>query len=616
MSLLLKNFRQSPVLGICLIFIGMGQAFALDKSSLIRLNQGWTSQQRADYYWGSQGSALMSYDIYLALQDANSNNLINSPEHSDRVGLLIDPPDQKNNPDNLPIGINKTVVPSGQFAGTYMGITCAACHTGQIQYQGKQIRIDGGNGNRFELAAWISTISAALNATLEDPQRFQAMIKRMQKNGAVNPADVKRRLESDAASLNKIVKYQFILPFPPGPGRMDALQLIHNALMALGTGEYSNAYPNVAPVKPPFLWNAPQSAWVQWSGIANNPLKRNFGESLGAFTRHDLTSKSEDQGLFDTTSDIKGVAKLEDTLKRLAPPQWPEQIFGKLDQKKVEHGKKLFAENCVECHTTYPYRWSPPRQQGKRFIENGIVPQKIVGTDATQLNEVSFSPEAVIATGNLAPYFGGKMKVTSAEFNQVIQNKMIVKAVKKAGPFPKEKFMEMNAYTNFSNNPPTKAPEHSYKAAPRDGAWATGPFLHNGSVPNIYELLSPAKERTKKFYVTREFDPVKLGVNIAIGKNPDYLFDTSLKGNSNAGHSFEEGFKGANSDGIIGRALLPDERYALIEYLKSIPSEAGRVTPFGNPVNPLLAEKDKTWFNYKHPFNGQTGNSYENSGWK
>ena len=52
-----------------------------------------------------------------------------------------------------------------------------------------------------------------------------------------------------------------------------------------------------------------------------------------------------------------------------------------------------------------------------------------------------------------------------------------------------------------------------YKAAPRDGVWATPPFLHNGSVPNLYEMLIPAKERTKKFYIGREFDPVKVGLD-------------------------------------------------------------------------------------------------------
>src|SRR5713226_4668921 len=56
---------------------------------VIYLDQAWSPQDRAAYYWGSQGSALLSYDIYLALEVAGSQELFNSPANSDRVGLLV-----------------------------------------------------------------------------------------------------------------------------------------------------------------------------------------------------------------------------------------------------------------------------------------------------------------------------------------------------------------------------------------------------------------------------------------------------------------------------------------------------------------------------------------------
>jgi hypothetical protein len=429
----------------------------------------------------------------------------------------------------------------------------------------------------------------------------------------VTEADLKRRLLSDAKIVQAQVKSSFVVPSLPGPGRMDALASIHNTFTAINTGDLNNVYPSLAPVKPPFLWNTPQSAWVQWSAIAANPLSRNIGETLGVFTRYDLKSATPEQGLFDTTSDIRGVVKLESLLKQLAPPKWPEEVLGKLDQGKVMAGQKLFAKNCQQCHTTYPYRWSPERAPGKRFIENAIVPQKIVGTDDTQLKGISFSPEPVIYTNNLAPYFKGKTRVTDAEFFQVIQWKIIAKAVDKAGPFSKEEFAEMNGYTNYLNEPPMATPINSYKAAPRDGVWATGPFLHNGSVPTIYALLSPAAERPSSFFVTREFDPVKLGINTSVVTAKDYLFDTTLIGNSNAGHSFEKSYTQTRGNGVIGPELSPDERYAIIEYLKSIPNEAGRTTPFGGPQKPIVASEDKTWFNFSQPFNGQEASNYVRS---
>jgi hypothetical protein len=138
--------------------------------------------------------------------------------------------------------------------------------------------------------------------------------------------------------------------------------------------------------------------------------------------------------------------------------------------------------------------------------------------------------------------------------------------------------LDYNGYRELPGPPP---PVDSWKAAPRDGVWATGPFLHNGSVPNLYEMLIPAKQRSKKFYVGREFDPDKVGIDTS-GKSGMFLFDTSLIGNSNAGHSFENGARG---NGVIGPLLTDPQRWALVEYLKSIPEEPGRVTPYGGPSN-------------------------------
>ena len=101
--------------------------------------------------------------------------------------------------------------------------------------------------------------------------------------------------------------------------------------------------------------------------------------------------------------------------------------------------------------------------------------------------------------------------------------------------------------------------------------------MHNGSVPNLYEMLIPAAERTKKFYLGGDFDPVKVGLDTT-ATSGTFLMDTTLLGNSNAGHSFQNGPRG---EGIIGPLLTEDQRWALVEYLKSIPEEPGRITPFG-----------------------------------
>jgi hypothetical protein len=564
-------------------------------SAVVYLDQAWSPEDRAAYYWTSQGSALLSYDIYLALEVAGSAELFNSAANADRMGLLVEPSDPKNNPDSLPVGVSKAVVPSGQFKGIYAGLTCSACHTGQIQYKGKQIRVDGGSPNRFDFVSWLQSLDAALTATRSDPAKFQRMIERIRSRGPVDETELRQRLDRDADDVHTLITNQIIAPYPAGPGRLDAADSIWNLVGAIRPHILENTFPDLAPVKPPFLWNAPQSAWVQWRGTRDNPLPRNFGQALGVYAKFGLTAPTA-AGLFETTVDIRGIAAIERLLRRLAPPKWPEDILGPLDQAKVKQGSELFAQNCSGCHTTWPYRWGPPLKQGKRFIENALVPLTVIGTE-TQSFGPFFSTLPTSLTRQLAPLFGGREVVPGGEIAGYLFQTPINQVLRMGG-FTHDELVEMNGYHNFGNEPPAKPPAvPSYKAAPRDGAWSTGPFLHNGSVPNLYELLLPAAKRSKTFFVGREFDPIKVGIDTS-GRSGTFLFDTSLLGNSNAGHSFENG----SGPGIIGRELTDDERYAIIEYIKSIPNVAGRVTPYGGPDKPTVAAEDPSWFNYSHPY--------------
>ncbi len=121
-----------------------------------------------------------------------------------------------------------------------------------------------------------------------------------------------------------------------------------------------------------------------------------------------------------------------------------------------------------------------------------------------------------------------------------------------------------------------------YKPRPLAGVWATPPFLHNGSVPTIYQMLLPPDQRDKKFYVgRREYDPVHLGyVTTPLnGDDGGFWLDTTISGNHNSGHAFAatpEQWQNYQADykknplpsGVIGPVLSDDERMALIEYLK------------------------------------------------
>jgi hypothetical protein len=91
-------------------------------------------------------------------------------------------------------------------------------------------------------------------------------------------------------------------------------------------------------------------------------------------------------------------------------------------------------------------------------------------------------------------------------------------------------------------------------------------------VPTIYQLLLPADQRDKKFFVgTRDFDPVNLGLSTQPPLKGGFWLDTSITGNSNMGHEFRNGYIQGGSQpqyGVIGPEWSEEDRRDIIEYLK------------------------------------------------
>ena len=368
-----------------------------------------------------------------------------------------------------------------------------------------------------------------------------------------------------------------VTPSDWGPGRIDAIAAIVNRLVADQTGIPQNFSTPLAPTKMPFLWNSPDGTWNQWRGVQQDPIKRNEAEAMGVFIAY--RPALQDAGrrplrfgrVAPQSPEDRGRAKPFGTSEMAGRCLWQDRPPEGLE------GKALFAKDCAGCHNSYPYTWTEPNKYGKRFLEVGLVPDQIVGTDPGQFKDL----RPYVITGHLSsqlppPYKDKKFVPTGVLYN-ILQEEILAKSLVPL-KFDPDQSIAIHGYREFPLPVPTQG---LYKAAPRDGVWATPPFLHNGSVPNLYEMLIPAKERTKKFYIGREFDPVKVGLDTS-EKPGSFLLDTSLPGNSNAGHSFENGPRG---DGVIGPLLTDEQRWEIIEYLKSIPEGAAQVTPFGGPPN-------------------------------
>src|SRR5262249_5466446 len=140
----------------CAAASGSPPAVAQSKSDGVTyLNQAWSQDDREWYYNFSQGSAVIAYDIFLNLEVAGGQDLFRSDGNLVRYGLIPAPANQIN-PDALPIGVSKTVVATpvkGWPAGNYAGLTCAACHEGQLDYKGKRVRVHGGISHTFDIQA-------------------------------------------------------------------------------------------------------------------------------------------------------------------------------------------------------------------------------------------------------------------------------------------------------------------------------------------------------------------------------------------------------------------------------------------------------------------------------
>lgn len=85
----------------------------------------------------------------------------------------------------------------------------------------------------------------------------------------------------------------------------------------------------------------------------------------------------------------------------------------------------------------------------------------------------------------------------------------------------------------------------------------TSAYLHNGSVPTLYDLLLPPDQRPKTFQVgSREYDPKKVGFVSDGSHGGEFHFDTAKDANHNTGHTY-------------GTGLSEEDRMNLLEYLKS-----------------------------------------------
>jgi hypothetical protein len=421
----------------------------------------------------------------------------------------------------------------------------------------------------LDLQKFNYSLTGAVLLTYHNPWRFHRFAHRVL---GPNPP------HTDVVLLRKALKYfldtgstefkaNFLLfPTPEGYGRTDALARIGNFVFGTELSNNKNLIVGDGPVNFPPVWDASWMDWVQYNGSIQQPMGRNVGEALGVRSRINLLAYPGAQ--FQNTIRVDNLHQIElllggDTLgKGVWSPKWPADILGKIDLEKAAKGEKLYNGLCLHCHQPpmlsdegrKPEHWTSfTNSGGRQFFKVTMIPLAEIGTDPKEAQNFANR------TADSGPL--GKGIVSARDGLKYITQKVIDEAYAELNLSPEQQ-EEWNGYRTNELLAPL-----AYKARPHNGIWATPPYLHNGSVPNLFALLSPVSERPKVFYIgSKQYDPVKLGLNTEPLKGATE-FRTDLPGNSNAGHEFNDGPKG---NGVIGRKLSEDERMQIIEYLKTL----------------------------------------------
>jgi len=254
----------------------------------------------------------------------------------------------------------------------------------------------------------------------------------------------------------------------------------------------------------------------EWVGNCDLPSVWNQGKREGMQLHWDGNNTSVEErnrsaaygtGAIPPTLDRPSIKRMERWLRDATPPPYPYAI----DKALAARGEPIYREYCASCHG----------RSGTDFAGEYVGKVSLIdkiGTDRHRLD--SYSEELC------------------ANQNQLY------------AAYPDERFSHFRKTNGYANQP-------------LDGIWLRAPYLHNGSVPTLRDLLEPSSKRPAVFYRGYDvYDAKNVGflTDVAEENGKKYFcFDTALPGNGKQGHEGR----------AFGTELPVDEKEALIEFLKT-----------------------------------------------
>jgi hypothetical protein len=507
------------------------------KAKSVEANQvpTWSKDDLDFFLHGSMSTEVVPEAVLRAFIRAYPD-LFPSPDLS-HLGLIPDPEF------GWPIGFSRKKEVKHLGGQSAVGINCASCHFVQMTSAStpEPIRILGGTSH-FNVEAFFGSVIVATFKTAE-PANMKKFLAAYLTTPDAN-ADVKaqqafanewqRQEEKIKAAIaadpfgSKGVEPGELHMITPGEVRLngeliasglDLGRLSHSMLKLFHNMRAALHVPDQPPEKPPpasgpgrndafgilsaSLLNAPTPYAPIKFGLVWNVDKRTWvhwdGNTRSPIARNLLASLGLGAPMHGKRADLEFamVKRQTDLSEAIRPPKYPFAI----DQTTAKRGAAHFETKCASCHA------GP--ENDKR-----LYPVAEIGTDP-----------------NRASMFTQKL---ADDFNKFLAE------LEAAGYEPPKEFGVRST--------------GKYWAATLNGVWARSPYLHNGSVRTMEELLAPPAQRAKKFRRgSRAYDTAKMGYT----DEGVYELDTSARGNSNAGHEF-------------GTALAADQKRELIEYLKTL----------------------------------------------
>jgi hypothetical protein len=388
-----------------------------------------------------------------------------------------------------------------------------------------------------------------------------------------------------------------------GLGRLDAVGIIFNRISGTDVGPppdlliEENMKIN-APVRYPFLWNTPMQNQTDWAGFVLNgnsvfALARNTGQALAFANFEPKRSSGPFSFNYANSINFDGLKRLEELIMKMGPPKWPREW--PIDSKLAEEGQKIYERQCSEgCHEK-----KEVHSLRDLFVTTWETPVRNVGTDTRQYDELGWRVKTGALKGAGIPLIAKQLDeedyavhmMFSAVAGSILDYKLSLGSdagtgdgfgsfLPPSGQSASSAPRSSPAPVEASSAPPSSAlpaggPESlkiepgtllkrtlsrgEYEARVLEGIWATAPYLHNGSVPTLAELLLPPAKRRAYFNLGAKYDINDVGLDVSQEGPPRYVTDCNElnSGNSRCGHDY-------------GTRLNDHEKKALLEYLKTL----------------------------------------------